>query len=209
MLANSALIANGEIEEDAALIAKIKSCDHLIAVDGGLNHCRRFGLVPSMIIGDFDSADPDALRHFENVPQKAFPKDKDKTDLELAVEYAFSLEARTVVIFGGLGGRIDHTLANINLLCLYPGKLYLESSKEFLFVIDRQVSLKCTIGQTISLIPLNGPVSGIQTKGLKWKLENGVLDKHFMGISNLCLSANIHISVEKGDLLCCVNKSGY
>ncbi|HSW87138.1 MAG TPA: thiamine diphosphokinase [Rhabdochlamydiaceae bacterium] len=197
-----ALIANGELGDNETLLEKIRSCDYLIAVDGGVNHCHKLGLRPDIIIGDFDSASPEFLLFFPDVPQKKYPKDKDKTDLELAIEHALEKEAKNLTIFGGCGKRIDHTLSNINLLSRYPGILFLETERELLFVIDRQAVLKCKKGQTISLIPLNGPVSGITTRGLKWELNNGKLDKNFLGISNVCLADEIKISVGHGDLLC-------
>jgi thiamine pyrophosphokinase len=202
-----ALVANGEF--DKALVPKIRACDVLIAVDGGANYCSQFDLTPAIIIGDLDSASPEILESYREVPRKVYPKDKDKTDLELAIEHALEIGAGTITIFGGLGGRIDHTLSNINMLSLYPGRLFLESLKELLFVIDRHVLLSCKKGQTISLIPLNGPVLGITTRGLKWELKKGKLDKHFIGISNVCLAEEIEISVEQGDLLCCVSKTEF
>lgn len=152
-----ALIANGELEHNVALLSKIHSYDYLIAVDGGLDHCHKLGLKPDIIIGDLDSASPKFLQTYQDIPQRKYPKDKDKTDLELAIEHALEKGAKSFTIFGGCGKRIDHTLANINLLSRYPGILFLETDKELLFVIDRQAVLKCRKGQTISLIPLNGP----------------------------------------------------
>ena len=203
MFIGTALIANGEFSEASA--EKVRKCDRIIAVDGGLNHCHKWGLSPQLIIGDMDSADEAALAAFEGVLRKPFPKDKDKTDLQLAVEYAFADGESRLVIFGGLGRRIDHSLSNIILLTLFPGKLYIETESELLFVIGSKVTLCCDRGQTVSLIPLNGPVHGITTQGLKWELQDGSLDKHFVGISNVALHDKVVISVEQGDLLCVIN----
>ena len=201
-LSSVALVANGKISKPKLLIDKIKAYPYLIAVDGGLNHCHKLGLKPDLIIGDLDSAQKKVIALFEDVPKQVFPADKDKTDLELAMEYALEQGATRLTVFAALGGRIDHTLVNIHLLSRYPGKLFFETEDELLFVIDRSVELPCFPGQTLSLLPLNGPTTGVTTQGLKWELSGATLDKQFMGISNIALQNTARIQVAHGDLLC-------
>ncbi len=200
-----AIICNAPIEDAAQVKEKIKSFPILIAVDGGINHCYKLGIRPDLIVGDFDSADPTFLKDFNGIPEKRYPKDKDKTDLEIALELIDHANIEAISIFGALGGRTDHTLGNLILLSRYPGKVFLETDKERLFVINHQVEIATYPHQLISLIPLNGPVTGIDTKNLKWELKNGTLDKQFIGICNEALGQVVTISVKEGDLLCCVN----
>jgi len=200
------LIANSEIDLSEKLLLEIKAAQAIIAVDGGLLHCKTYGLIPDFIVGDLDSVSSDLLEHFPLTPKKIYPCEKDKTDLELSVELALSLTPNVIRIFGGLGGRVDHLLANINLLASHPGKLFLESQKQKLFVINEEIVLEVSISQTLSLIPLNGPVYGVTTKGLKWELSKATLDQNFMSISNVALTELIMIKVEKGNLLCCLNR---
>ncbi len=197
-----ALVANGKISKSKLLLEKIKAYPYLIAVDGGLNHCHKLGLKPNLIIGDLDSAQKKILSSFEDVLKQVFPVDKDKTDLELAIEHALKLGAKRLTVFAALGGRVDHTLVNIHLLSRYPGKLFFETENELLFVIDKSVELACMPGQTISLLPLNGPATSVTTQGLKWELSEATLDKHFMGISNIALQNKVRIQVAHGNLLC-------
>ena len=68
-------------------------------------------------------------------------------------------------------------------------------------MIDKSVELACMPGQT-SLLPLNGPATGVTTQGLKWELSEATLDKHFMGISNIALQNKVRIQVAHGNLLC-------
>lgn len=198
-----AILCNGELDYGQETKRRIASYPALIAVDGGTNHCRQLGLRPHLIIGDLDSSTPDHLAYFSDVPCKKFPIDKDKTDLELALEEFMLPAVEEATIFGALGKRVDHTLTNILLLSRFPGRLFIESKSERLLVIDRELTLSCKIGQTLSLIPLNGAVSGIYTEGLKWNLSNGILDKHFIGISNQTVDERVNILVEQGELLCC------
>jgi thiamine pyrophosphokinase len=200
-----AVICSAPIGNISRLQEKIATFPVLIAVDGGINHCYKLNLHPDLIVGDFDSADLKILKNFDNVPQKIYPQDKDKTDLEIALELAYHAEAEEITIFGALGGRVDHTLGNLILLSRYPGVTFLETDDERIFVINHQAEIATYPGQLISLIPLNGPVKGINTEGVKWQLENAILDNQFISISNEALDYRVMISVKEGDLLCCLN----
>lgn len=201
-----ALICNGILDHSQKMKLRIEAYPQIVAVDGGTKHCRNLGLMPNLIIGDFDSCPPALLDYFSDIPCKRFPVDKDKTDLELALDELMHDGAGTdeITLFGALGNRIDHTISNLLILSRFPGRIFIESHNERLFVINKHVSLSCFIGQTISLIPLNGPVTGIDTQGLKWNLSNATLDKNFIGISNQAEQQDVSISTTHGDLLCCV-----
>jgi thiamine pyrophosphokinase len=200
-----AIICTAPIPDLIPIKERIVGYPILIAVDGGANHCHEMGLQPDLIIGDLDSVDPHVLRAFGEVPQKRYPTDKNETDLEYALELAMHPKIEEITVFGALGGRTDHTLGNLILLSRYPGKVFLETENERLFVIPKHVEIAVEPGQTISLIPLNGPVKGINTEGLKWALKDGTLDKNFIGVSNEATASKVAISVKEGDLLCCLN----
>lgn len=202
-----ALICSAPIDHLPFLTQRIASFPYLVAVDGGVNYCFEMKLTPHLLIGDFDSATPFALNHFKQVTKKQFPKDKDQTDLELALSHVDHPDLKEITVFGALQGRTDHTLSNLMVLTRYKGKLFFESEKERLFVLDKSVELSTKIGQVISLIPLNGPVTDVHTKGFKWELKGATLNKDFISISNEALAGNITISIGKGDLLCCINSS--
>jgi thiamine pyrophosphokinase len=90
----------------------------------------------------------------------------------------------------------------------HPGGFTIRTPDETVFAIPpngKLFSFNALAGQTISLIPLGGPACGIHTEGLHWSLNDGTLDKDFMGISNIAISKKISISVKKGVLLCVVN----
>jgi len=200
-----AIVANGQIESLEQTRPLILRHSRVVAVDGGLIHCQKMGIRPSLIVGDFDSCPSALLDHYLDVPKITLPKEKDETDLEVALREE---EGNPITLYGAWGHRIDHSLANALLLTRWPGTLQMETERELLFAIDKRVKLSCFIGQILSLIPLNGPVSGIATKGLKWELHNGQLDQNFIGISNICLKETVEISVKEGSLICCVLKAG-
>lgn len=200
-----AVVCTAPLVNVAFVKEKIKKYSSLIAVDGGANHCYAMTLRPDLIIGDFDSIDSHVLETYSGVPQKRYPIDKDETDLELALELVFHPKIEKITVFGALGGRADHALGNLILLSRYPGKVFFETESEILFVIDKCTEISTKIGQEISLIPLNGPVKGIESEGLKWPLKGKTLDKHFIGMCNQATASKVILSVAEGDLLCCIN----
>ena len=198
---STALVANGHIDDLAKIRSLIKKYPRIVAVDGGLCHCKAMGISPHLIVGDFDSAPKELLDEYA-VPKISLKVDKDKTDLEVAIEHEINLGAKHLTVFGGWGGRIDHSLTNALLLTRFPEQIRMETELEIVFAIAGTTRIACQKGQTLSLLPLCGPVSGITTKGLKWELNRGTLDPDFIGISNICLQPEILISIEEGVLLC-------
>lgn len=201
-----ALVANGELFDLVAMERQIRQCDAVIAVDGGLRYCEAMGIWPDFIIGDFDSVDSALFEKYRDIPHQIFPVDKDHTDLELGIHKALSMNAQSVILFAALGKRADHTLYNLHLLAKLPGKLRIETESETLYAITDQVVISCTPGQTLSLLPLNEKAEGVNSEGLKWELQEAVINKDFMSISNVALSSKVKISIRKGILLLCLNK---
>lgn len=170
----------------------------LIAVDGGLNVCQS---APDLITGDFDSAN--CLDDFPDVP-KLYTEDQNKTDLEKALDYLFTFPVEKITILGACGKRLDHTLTNILLLTRYPKIISFKTATETVFALSTEDVFHCKKGQTLSLIPINGPVTSITTKGLKWELEEGELSREFIGISNIAMQNEVSLSFKSGDLICCL-----
>lgn len=196
-----ALIAHGVISDlshTASMLSKFKT---IVAIDGGLSHLDKMGIKPSFIIGDLDSCPSALLQKYSDVPL-IHDQDPDTTDLEKGLNFFASDE---MAIFGALGGRIDHTLTNTILLTRFKAKAFFITEKEKLFAIDQKARLNLHIGQVVSLIPLNGPVKGITTKGLKWELKDSILSKNFIGVSNEAVSSEVEIFCQEGDLLICIN----
>ncbi len=203
----TAIIANGQIDNLDPLLPSIRRHQRIVAVDGGLIYCEQGGLTPHLLVGDFDSCPKDLLDNYEDVPKIILSADKDETDLEVAIKEEWKRGAESITLFGAWGKRIDHSLTNALILGRHPGKLRLETETEIIFVIRGKVDLACTIGQTISLIPLYGPAKGITTSGFKWELNQGTLDQNFIGISNISLKTQVTIEIQEGQLLCCQLKN--
>ncbi|KAF0111185.1 MAG: thiamine pyrophosphokinase [Chloroflexi bacterium] len=209
LLKNRAVIfANGEISDFTVIEELLKPDDDLIAVDGGLRHICKLEKNPQLLIGDFDSIESSDVERLENqgVEIRRFPIEKDETDLELALLAVARKGYREVLLVGALGGRLDHTLANLFLLLL-PAlsrmKVTIETGTEEIFLIRKTTVIRGDKGDVVSLIPLKGNIVGVQTKGLKYHLENETLYiEKSRGISNVMLEKQAEVTLISGCLLC-------
>lgn len=203
------IISGGMIDNPSFLKKLLSDIPDAIVVcaDSGARHCAAAGIVPAVIVGDMDSADPstlDALVKQGSVLRR-FPPDKDETDTELALGQAFSLAPDSITIFGALGGRLDHTMANVSLLVAaakrgIDARIRDESCEAF--VITGTCEIRGTVGETVSLLPLSERVTGITLKGFRYPLENAVMTLGKpLGISNRLVQPVGRIAIESGYLL--------
>jgi thiamine pyrophosphokinase len=142
----------------------------VICADGGYCHVTELGIVPDMIIGDCDSC---ALSYPKDVPHSIYPSEKDETDTELCLNWAIEQGCKEVLILGGIGGRLDHEFANINLLLygLKRGvKVRLRNEQNEIFMMDRSFSIAPQDKKYISFFAYGGNVEEFSVKGLKYEL---------------------------------------
>ena len=198
------LFANGEIAKDTAL--EITPNDYLIAVDGGLRHFDRLNLSPNLLIGDLDSVNSSDLQKAEaaGVEILRFPVEKDESDLELAALEALKRDFSEILITGTSGGRIDHILACLAILAmpdLQKANAKIADGKSTVYYIKDDFSLDTEVGDLISLQAWGEGVHGLNTKGLKWELNNASLHPWgALGLSNLALQNRITVSLKSGQL---------
>lgn len=176
----------------------------IIAADGGYAAVRAAGLNPDIIIGDFDSGD--APTDTEAFVLK-LNRDKDDTDMLAAVKTGLRRGCDTFVLYGGTGGRLDHTVANFGALA------YLNAFGAQGFLIDEQsVATVITDGKfsppkaaagTVSVFAYGGNAEGVTLKGLKFPLDNYELTPEFpIGVSNETVAGmRAEILVKRGTLL--------
>jgi thiamine pyrophosphokinase len=201
------IFANGEIPnlEKARLLLGVD--DFIICADGGAWHARTLGLVPKLVIGDMDSITTNLWRELEKVGVsiELFPKDKNETDLELAIRRAMEFEPKEILVVGALGGRFDQSLANIALLSnSYPitCNIRLDDGVEEIFFCRDRAQIHGRSEDIVSLIPWGGPVHGVATRGLKWQLNRETLfPEKTRGISNQMLADVASIKIDSGLLL--------
>ncbi len=206
-LTRAVIFANGDLPDLERLRAWLRSDDMLIAADGGLRHISALGLIPHLVIGDLDSADPLELAVAEaaGCQVQRFPVEKDETDLELAINYALARGFHSLRITAALGGRLDHTLGNLMILArpeLAGLDLRLDDGREEVWLARGQAEILGRPGDRVSLLPLGGPVEGITTEELRYPLRNETLyAEHSRGISNEMLEDRALVRFENGILI--------
>lgn len=177
--------------------------DLVIAADGGLEHCRAAGILPDLIIGDFDSLA--AIPHQDNVIH--LPVEKDDTDMLAAIRIGLERGCRRFRLYGGTGGRRpEHTLANLQCLLFLAkrdavGWLYDETT---VCTVLRNGTLTFSAERrgNLSVFAMDGPARGIDLRGLKYSLENAVLTPDYpLGVSNSFTGEAAEITVRDGTLL--------
>ncbi|MCD7742617.1 MAG: thiamine diphosphokinase [Ruminococcus sp.] len=174
----------------------------IIAADKGYINCKELGFTPTLTIGDFDS-----LGFIPNDCEKiSFPKEKDDTDLMLAVREALKRECSDITILGALGGRLDHTLANIQTLAFIRengawGRI-LSCNEQIILVSSGKYTIKRKEHYSLSLFSYSREVTGLTVKGVKYPLNNGKIDSSFpIGVSNEIINDSAEISFSSGLLV--------
>jgi thiamine pyrophosphokinase len=205
---NTYIFLNGDFDTDKSLIEYHPTGGFNIAVDGGVRHLRALNMIPDILIGDLDSVSEQDLAWCKNkqVEIHQYPREKDQTDFELALDYAMKKSQGNIVIYGALGGRIDHTLANIGLLGNphYADRdIKIFSNNVHIFFLHSPTTINGNIGDIISLIPWGEPALGVTTTGLQFPLRNeDLLPDRSRGISNVMCSSDAIVEFKKGNLLC-------
>lgn len=201
------VFANGELPDLDKARLLLRDDDYIICADGGTRHALALGIKPHLIIGDMDSAENRQLLelHKAGIPMEVFSHDKNETDLELALNRAIEREPGQIRILAALGGRLDQTLGNITLLTdsrLSALDIRLDDGVEQVFLCRDRAEVQGTAGDLVSLIPWQGPATGVRTTNLKWPLNAETLypDKT-RGISNEMLGETASVSIGSGLLL--------
>lgn len=176
--------------------------DLVVAVDGGYAHLRDAGAQPDAAVGDFDSLGfvP------EDVPAFVHPPEKDDSDMALACDYALDRGCSQLWLYGALGGRLDHTLANLQLCARYA------EAGALVTAVDEDCALRLVVGPGALELPagVRGVVSvfsacdesrGVTERGLKYALEDWTLgNRTSRGLSNELTGRPSRISVREGSL---------
>lgn len=195
------VVAGGEPPRPGLLRRLAREAELVLAVDGGLPLLQSVGLIPHRLIGDLDSLGAADLP--PGVAVERYPRDKDATDLELALEYLLPLAPEEVVLVGALGRRLDHLVATLGLLERYPWPMVVYHREEVLYAVSGPLTLPgASPGDRVSLLPLTGVVEGIHTQGLLYPLRGEALPRgSTRGVSNQVVSLPCGVRFSRGRLL--------
>jgi len=211
------IFANGVLEGLVEL-PRLEDMDLVIAADGGLRHALGLGVNPQVVIGDLDSAPNELLQIAQRNGAEVIrhPAEKDKTDLELALDLARERGADEIVVVAARGGRVDHELANVLLLAgpratagirmvgaASGTEVRGSSGRAYeMQVVTRSAEIHGAPGDIVSLLALGTTVTGVMTTGLQYPLEDGTLELgSSRGVSNLMTAETASVAVGQGLLL--------
>lgn len=186
--------------------------DLVIAVDGGLSYCSILGLEPDILIGDFDSVSQKEKQAIEilkeQIPDRVIQlkPEKDDTDMLAALRLGLEWGYRSFRIYGGTGGRLDHTIANIQCLLFLKeneAQGYLCDGSSMTFVMkNEEVRFQPEMEGYLSLFSLGKEAKGVSIRGMKYPLDNYTIRNDFpIGISNEFIGEQGVVSVADGELL--------
>lgn len=206
------LVCAGDLElSDIA----VREEDLVIAVDGGYMYCSVFGIEPDIVIGDFDSLEEKYVKQIEEsyLTEPAAAKRmirlnpvKDDTDTLAAVKLGLEEGYGEFHLYGAMGGRLEHTIANLQCLLFLKNagaKAYLwDGSMMATLLQEEAVSFKKEMEGILSVFAIGGIAEGVSEKGLKYALTDAVIKEDFpIGISNEFIGEKAEVSVKKGTLL--------
>lgn len=185
------------------------TCDTLvISADGGYLNALKFNILPSICMGDFDTLNVDINSKCEVIK---FPSEKDDTDTMLCIKKAISMNCDIIYIYGALGGRFDHTIANVQSL------EYMLNKNVIGYIVDTQNVITMQTVSTrlyknskhfkyFSILSISD-TARVSASGLKYPLNNTVLTKNFpLGVSNEILEDSFSITVHSGTILIVYSK---
>ena len=204
----NALIIGSGGDVDKSRLEGIKA-DYVICADGGLEKAEKLGLKPDLILGDFDSVDLSVLKNYRqlNIETVTFPSEKDYTDMELAVENALQRGAKNIVMTGATGTRLDHTMANIQLLEKYHRlgiDIVIIDNNNYIKIISDNTDMEIEYKKDcfVSLVPVTEKIEGLTLKGFKYPLTDVIVERGttFL-ISNEIIQETGRIILKKGTAL--------
>lgn len=202
---NALIITGGSLNTSwATKYLNNKTYDCIITADSGLKYASELDILPTIILGDFDSLEEGILNRYRNNDIKIYPKEKDYTDTHLAILTALEHKAEFITILGATGTRLDHTLTSLgNLkLCTLEG-VYCEIIDEY-----NRITLLCEgsydinkneqYGNYISLVPMT-ETAIISLHNMKYPLDKFTLHQGLsICQSNEIIADTATITIHKG-----------
>lgn len=207
------IISGGRLDfQFASEFIKKENPEILIAADKGLAFCKEKNILPTQIVGDFDSLGEQLLQEYEilGVPIQKFRPEKDYTDTEIAVRLAMELGAKKITILGASGGnRLDHLFGNV-MTMIIPQKegidCFMVDAHNRMRILMKPLEIKKEeqYGKYISFVPLTTEVSGVTLTGFKYPLRDYCFNVRIsasLGISNELAEDKGKVDFSEGILL--------
>ena len=178
--------------------------DYVICCDGGLSAAGKMGIKADLLMGDLDSLEGPIPNGLEVL---RFPAKKDDTDSMLAIKEGLRLGFSDFLLLFSLGGRLDHTIANIQTLMFLKERgatARLIGPNDDIQILTEGSSLRLNRkkGYTLSVFAYGGGAKGVCLTGVEYPLKDAVLENAFpLGVGNHIVETTADISVKEGNLL--------
>lgn len=181
MSRNGIIISGGSLDTRLTLqMLKEIQPEYVIGVDGGLTFLYHNQVMPTHIVGDFDSVEPEIIAYYKEnteVPVREFNPVKDATDTEIALRLAIEMGVDRLWILGATGTRLDHVMANIQTLKIahdHGVEAYIVDPCNRISLHEKEISLlkKNAFGEYFSIFPFDGIVEQVSIEGAKYPLKN-------------------------------------
>lgn len=202
------IICGGEPPSRELLTKEISANTTIIAVDSGANCLFKYNIIPHYLIGDFDSISSQVLEFFtaKKVVIEKYPKEKDLTDAQLALQKAIALEATEIVFLGSTqGGRCEHFLGALGLLLPCADlhiKACLKDDISTIILLTKAVTISGEKNKQFSLLAYSDIVKNLSIIGSKFEIENYALKLgDARTLSNEFLTGEVQIKFSSGKLL--------
>ena len=208
------ILCAGDLVIDERLKTKVRACmategeNLVIAADGGVKYLETLEISADICIGDFDSVSISERKKIDRSKAEVIelPAEKDETDTMAAVMEAMERGCETFYLIGALGGRLDHTLANLQSLLYIKEQgcdgFILDKNQTILMLKDECIYLPEKDKGRISIFAFGGEANGVTIEGLEYEIEDETLTPAFpLGVSNNFVGEDACIKVEEGCLL--------
>lgn len=198
-----AVVAGGTFSSQ--FFPEVREANVIIAADRGAWRLIEEGIIPQFAIGDFDSVNDEQMEIIQEMSPNVvqYSKEKEETDLELAVQLALSFHPKQIVVYGGTGTRLDQTLAGIFLLEGFNEVdiAYKDEHNEICLITKEKTFTSSTLFPYCSLLPITSSAV-VTLTGFKYPLLNGRLQRSkTLGISNELIKNKGRVTVHSGKVL--------
>jgi len=195
---------------DCLLDFKAKEGDLIIGADRGYLHLVNQGIKPHIVMGDFDSY----TGEIDCTDIVRFPPVKDDTDSAIAIKYAVEHGYKKIVIYGAIGGALDHTIANIAHCANYTKMgidiSFIDNGNALFAIYNSKVEFSKEASGRISVFAYGEKAEGVYEKGLFYTLDNDTLYSNIpLGVSNEFIGEHSRIFVKSGTLLIYTSKENF
>lgn len=187
----------------------IKSDDFIICADGGLEYARKLNIRPDLVVGDFDSFKGDKAE----IAEKTITLDthKDETDTLCCINEGIKTGCDTFLLLSALGGRFDHSFANLSLLQYLTDKNckgYIKTENETVTMLkEGSYCFENLKGKTFSLFPFGCDKAVVSYKNTEYPLKNTeILSSTAVGISNVFTDCKSEITIHSGYAILFINE---